>query len=232
MALKRAVWYSEVVWGVLRYSVLHHEAVVVEDSLDPPRHGGGEHVKILGRHLSNPDRFDLVDRVQVRGVARPDDRLDGVVPKPVPEWNLSLKNPLCKISGFFYSARFGRKFIKPVPVVQFSIFQRILGGNYIHYGRKFQPGLNTRTLGAPEALGCVMILYATTVGLTGLSEVRLGMWTCCSNSYNISTVCKHLYPFNPHASVHCFFSIRYNNVKNMFSWNIVMCVVNPVDLSG
>ena len=65
---------------------------------------------------------------------------------------------------FFYSARFGRKFIKPVPVIQFSIFQRILGGNYLHYGRKFQPGLNTRTLGAPEALGCVTILYATTVG--------------------------------------------------------------------
>ena len=69
--------------------------------------------------------------------------------------------------GFFYSARFGKKFIKPVPVVQFSIFQRILGGNYLHYSRKFQPGLNTRTLGAPEALGCVAILYATTVQCSG-----------------------------------------------------------------
>ena len=124
MALKRAVWYSEVVWGVLSYSVIRHEAMVVEDSLDPPRHGGGEHAKILGHHLLNPDHFDLVDhvslaggelvgqlvlhdvpgvldRVQVRGVARPDDRLDGVVPEPVPEWNLSLENPPCKISFFF-----------------------------------------------------------------------------------------------------------------------------------
>ena len=123
MALKRAVWYSEVVWGVLRYSVLRHEAVVVEDSLDPPRHGGGERAKILGRHLSNPDRFDLVDHVghaggelvaqlvlhdvpgivdgvQVRGVARPDDCLDGVVPEPVPDQvsSVAVEEPLTAVA--------------------------------------------------------------------------------------------------------------------------------------
>ena len=72
--------------------------------------------------------------------------------------------PPCKISGFFYFARFAKSLIKPVPVDQFLIFHRILAGNWLIYNRNFSPGQYTRTLGAPEALGCVaFFFFATTV---------------------------------------------------------------------
>ena len=54
-------------------------------------------------------------------------------------WHLSTSHSAasCEIMGFIDFARFGKKFINPVPVVQFSNFQRILGGKYLLHDRKY-----------------------------------------------------------------------------------------------
>ena len=54
-------------------------------------------------------------------------------------WHLSRSHSAasCEITGFIDFAWFGKKFINPVPVVQFSNFQRILGGKYLLHDRKY-----------------------------------------------------------------------------------------------